>query len=145
LFTDLEGSTRLWQEHPEVMQDALARHDEIVREAIGGHGGHVVKTTGDGFHAAFSRSGRAVTTTSASDLYCEPYDVGIDADPYPMFRRLREEAPLTALARLEGRVALEGALMRFPEWEVDTANARLAPTSTVWGLDTLPVFVQKGN
>jgi cytochrome P450 len=35
-----------------------------------------------------------VTTTSASDVYYDPYDVGIDADPYPVFRRLREEAPL---------------------------------------------------
>ena len=54
LFTDIEGSTRLWQEHPEAMKAALARHDVIVRDAIEGHGGHVVKTTGDGFHAAFS-------------------------------------------------------------------------------------------
>ena len=34
LFTDLEGSTRLWEEHPEAMQGALARHDEILRDAI---------------------------------------------------------------------------------------------------------------
>ena len=53
LFTDLEGSTRLWEEHPDAMQPALARHDEIVRAAIEAHGGHVVKSTGDGFHAAF--------------------------------------------------------------------------------------------
>ena len=46
LFTDLEGSTRLWEEHPEAMQAALARHDEILREAIEAHGGYVVKTTG---------------------------------------------------------------------------------------------------
>ena len=54
LFTDLEGSTRLWQEHPEAMQAALARHDEVLRAAIEGHAGYVVKTTGDGFHAAFA-------------------------------------------------------------------------------------------
>jgi class 3 adenylate cyclase len=53
LFTDLEGSTRLWQEHPEAMKSALARHDEIVREAIEDCRGSVVKTTGDGFHAVF--------------------------------------------------------------------------------------------
>ncbi|MGZ4704018.1 MAG: cytochrome P450 [Acidimicrobiales bacterium] len=35
-----------------------------------------------------------MTVTSASDVYYDPYDVGIDADPYPIFRRLREEAPL---------------------------------------------------
>ena len=54
LFTDLESSTRLWEEHPDAMHDALARHDELVREAIESHHGHVVKTTGDGFHAAFA-------------------------------------------------------------------------------------------
>jgi cytochrome P450 len=45
-----------------------------------------------------------------------------------------------ALARLEGRVALEEVLKRFPEWEVDRANAKLASTSTVRGWETLPVF-----
>ena len=54
LFTDLEGSTRLWQQFPEQMKTALARHDEILRAAIEGCKGQVVKTTGDGFHAAFS-------------------------------------------------------------------------------------------
>ncbi len=53
LFTDLEGSTRLWEEHPDAMQAALARHDEILRDAIAAHDGHVVKTTGDGVHAVF--------------------------------------------------------------------------------------------
>ena len=46
-----------------------------------------------------------------------------------------------ALARLEGRVALDEVLSRFPEWEVDQPNARLAPTSTVRGWETLPVVI----
>jgi predicted ATPase/class 3 adenylate cyclase len=54
LFTDLEGSTRLWEQYPEGMKDALAHHDEILRGAVESHGGYVVKTTGDGLHAAFS-------------------------------------------------------------------------------------------
>jgi cytochrome P450 len=45
-----------------------------------------------------------------------------------------------ALARLEGRIALEEILTRFPTWDVDTDNARLSPTSTVRGWETLPVF-----
>ncbi len=45
-----------------------------------------------------------------------------------------------ALARLEGRVALDEVLDRFPAWEVDTDRAKLAPTSTVRGWETLPVF-----
>ena len=59
LFTDLEGSTRLWEEHPDAMQGALARHDEILRDAIAAHDGHVVKTTGDGVHAAFATASAA--------------------------------------------------------------------------------------
>src|SRR5215210_638716 len=48
LFTDVEGSTRLWEEQPEAMKAALARHDEILRDAVQSHAGHIVKTTGDG-------------------------------------------------------------------------------------------------
>jgi cytochrome P450 len=44
-----------------------------------------------------------------------------------------------ALARLEGRVALEELLARFPEWDVDADRAQLAPTSTVRGWETLPL------
>ena len=46
-----------------------------------------------------------------------------------------------ALARLEGRIALDEVLQRFPNWSVDLENARLAPTSTVRGWDTLPVNI----
>jgi cytochrome P450 len=46
-----------------------------------------------------------------------------------------------ALARLEGRVALDELLRRFPEWDVDLANAKLSPTSTVRGWETLPVVL----
>jgi cytochrome P450 len=45
------------------------------------------------------------------------------------------------LARLEARVALEELLLRFPEWEIDTANAVQARTSTVRGWEKLPVLV----
>jgi len=46
-----------------------------------------------------------------------------------------------ALARLEGRVALDEVLDRFPDWEVDGDSVTLAPTSTVRGWETLPVHV----
>ena len=46
-----------------------------------------------------------------------------------------------ALARLEGRVALDEVLQRFPDWEVDWDNAKQARTSTVRGWERLPVFV----
>ena len=53
LFTDIEGSTRLWEEDPERMRPALARHDALVRSAVEAHRGVIVKMTGDGVHAAF--------------------------------------------------------------------------------------------
>jgi cytochrome P450 len=46
-----------------------------------------------------------------------------------------------ALARVEGRVALEELLKRFPEWHVDTEKASLSSTSTVRGWETLPVLI----
>jgi cytochrome P450 len=46
-----------------------------------------------------------------------------------------------ALARLEGRIALDELLNRFPEWDVDLAGAELASTSTVRGWETLPIVV----
>jgi predicted ATPase/class 3 adenylate cyclase len=53
LFTDIEGSTRLWEEHAAGMGAALAEHDRILRTAIGARGGTVIKTTGDGILARF--------------------------------------------------------------------------------------------
>jgi predicted ATPase/class 3 adenylate cyclase len=53
LFTDIQGSTRLWEADPRTMATALRRHDEILRGAIGRAGGFVFKTVGDAFHAAF--------------------------------------------------------------------------------------------
>src|ERR1043166_5057711 len=40
LFTDIESSTRLWEEHPGAMRRALARHDALLRQVIRGHRGH---------------------------------------------------------------------------------------------------------
>jgi predicted ATPase/class 3 adenylate cyclase len=53
LFTDMENSTPLWENHPDLMPVLGARHDALVRGAIEGQRGRVVKTMGDGFHAMF--------------------------------------------------------------------------------------------
>lgn len=60
LFTDLEGSTRLWEERPEEMRAALVDHDAIVRSAVDAHDGYVFSTGGDGFAVAFQRAADAV-------------------------------------------------------------------------------------
>src|SRR5215213_8928583 len=53
LYTDIEGSTRRWEEHPDTMKAAVERHDAILREAIEAHGGTVFRTMGDAFCAVF--------------------------------------------------------------------------------------------
>jgi predicted ATPase/class 3 adenylate cyclase len=82
LFTDIEGSTRLWEEHPEAMRGAVARHDELLREAIGRRGGHVFSTSGDGLAAAFSRAGDALA--AAIDA-----QTALGAEPWPQATPLR--------------------------------------------------------
>src|SRR5260370_2503556 len=48
LFTDIEGSTRLWEQHPEAMPAVLARHDALLTGGIQQHGGQGVKSRGQG-------------------------------------------------------------------------------------------------
>jgi predicted ATPase/class 3 adenylate cyclase len=66
LFTDVQGSTRLWEAEPEPMAKALRRHDEIMRSAIERSGGYVFKTVGDSFCAAFSTAGSALAAVLES-------------------------------------------------------------------------------
>ncbi|PYS50129.1 MAG: adenylate/guanylate cyclase domain-containing protein [Acidobacteria bacterium] len=65
LFTDIEGSTTLWERFPERMRGALAHHDSLLRTAIEGHGGDVFKTVGDSFCAVFPNSVDAVRAAAA--------------------------------------------------------------------------------
>ena len=60
LFTDIEGSSRLWEQVPDRMRSALARHDALARGAVERHHGRVVKMLGDGMHAAFDVPSDAV-------------------------------------------------------------------------------------
>ncbi len=66
VFTDLEGSTRLWEEFPDAMRHALARHDELLRTAIVEHKGQIVKTTGDGVHAVFGSAHDALAAAATA-------------------------------------------------------------------------------
>src|SRR2546428_2445421 len=77
LFTDIEGSTRLWEQHPEAMREALARHDELVTAGLERHGGLVVKSRGEGdsFFAVFARATDALAAACALQqaLVWEPW------------------------------------------------------------------------
>jgi cytochrome P450 len=73
-----------------------------------------------------------------------------DGDVFDIHREVRQHLAFSvgthyclgsALARLEGRVALEEILKRFPEWEVDMASASLSPTSTVRGWESMPAVL----
>jgi predicted ATPase/class 3 adenylate cyclase len=60
LFSDIEGSTERWEKHRAPMKAAVARHEHLMRDAISRHDGHVFKTVGDAFCAAFATAPNAV-------------------------------------------------------------------------------------
>ena len=64
LFTDIEGSTALWQREPSAMSEALARHDALLEDAITANGGLLFATGGDGFGAAFQTASAAVAAAT---------------------------------------------------------------------------------
>jgi predicted ATPase/class 3 adenylate cyclase len=66
LFTDIEGSTQLWEQHPAAMRLALARHDALVRAAIETNNGHIFKMIGDAFCAAFANAADALDAALAT-------------------------------------------------------------------------------
>src|SRR5579871_2289121 len=68
LSTDIESSTRIWEEHPEPMGVALARHDALLREAVEAHQGVVFKTIGDAFCAAFATAPDALAAALAAQM-----------------------------------------------------------------------------
>ena len=81
LFTDIEGSTKLWEKSPRGMQAALTRHDALLWEAIEGHGGFVFKTVGDAFCAVFPTALGALESALAAQrgLFSEAWGEEIGA------------------------------------------------------------------
>ena len=84
LFTDIEGSTRLWDAAPNTMQAALERHDHILRTAVEGHGGYIFATGGDGFAVAFNRVGDALAAAVAAQE-----ELGVESWPEGASIRVR--------------------------------------------------------
>jgi predicted ATPase/class 3 adenylate cyclase len=82
LFTDIEGSTRIWEAQPETMARALRRHDEILRSAIADTGGFVFKTVGDAFCASFATPRAALDAALAAQQH-------LAAEDWPTARPIR--------------------------------------------------------
>ncbi|MFZ0230502.1 MAG: adenylate/guanylate cyclase domain-containing protein, partial [Mycobacterium sp.] len=78
LFTDVEGSTRRWENDANAMRAALAAHDEVLRSSIEAHGGFMFKHTGDGVCAAFSSPAAAVDAAVSAQRALElPVRMGL--------------------------------------------------------------------
>jgi predicted ATPase/class 3 adenylate cyclase len=65
LFTDIEGSSRLWEQDGDKMSKVLAAHDRLARAAVAAHAGELVKMVGDGVYAVFGDAADAVAATLA--------------------------------------------------------------------------------
>lgn len=76
LFTDIQGSTAMWERDAMRMQQALARHDEILKSTVLSHGGHVFKMIGDACCAAFHSAPDAIEAALAAQraIFSEPWD-----------------------------------------------------------------------
>ena len=79
LFTDIERSSPLWENHPSLMAEVIPRHDELIREAVESHGGIVFATGGDGLAVVFGRVLDAVdaATQIRASLDNEPWPAPI--------------------------------------------------------------------
>src|SRR5262245_23835455 len=87
LFTDIEGSTQLWESYPDQARAALARHDRIIEEMVARHEGSLVRPRGEGDSrfAVFSRATSAVAAAAAVQqaLYAETWPT-----PTPLLVRM---------------------------------------------------------
>jgi predicted ATPase/class 3 adenylate cyclase/tetratricopeptide (TPR) repeat protein len=139
LFTDIEGSTRLWEQHPQAMEGALARHDQILRQAIAAHAGVVYKVIGDAFQAAFPTAPAACAAALAAQraLVSEAWGV-VGAVPVRMALHTCAAVPtdgdyrtgaLNRLGRLLG--AVHGGQIVLSRATADLARDTLPPDVTL--------------
>jgi TolB-like protein/class 3 adenylate cyclase/tetratricopeptide (TPR) repeat protein len=142
MFTDIEGSTRLWEAHAAAMRTALARHDALLKHCIDDHDGHVFKTGGDAFCAAFH---------TASDALAAALDAqrALHREPWPEAAKLHVRmalhsgaveprdgdyfgAPLNRVARL--LAAGHGGQTLLSEVTHDLCRDQLPPLASVKAL-----------
>ncbi len=97
LFTDIEGSTTLWEQHPDAMRAALARHDRLLRHAIESSDGCIVKSTGDGVYAVFAAATDALAACLAAQRCLQEAEAGA-WNPTP--RATEARMPLSLRVRM---------------------------------------------
>jgi len=139
LFTDIAGSTALWEQHPQAMAGALARHDAILRQAITGAGGVVYTVVGDAFQAAFPTAPMACAAALAAQQALTSEDWGVvGAVPVRMALHTCAAAPedgdyrtgaLNRLGRLLG--AVHGGQIVLSRSTADLAYETLPPDVTL--------------
>lgn len=81
VFTDIAGSSSIWEHHPEAMPAAIAVHDSIVRRGVDENGGEIFSASGDGFCAAFLDARAAVNCAVAVQLEMRRADWPADTGP----------------------------------------------------------------
>ena len=97
LFTDIEGSTTLWEQHPDAMRVALARHDALLCHAIEAADGCIVKTTGDGVLAVFGAAADALAACLAAQRAFQVPDTGVSG---PKPTAFDSQSPVTLRVRM---------------------------------------------
>jgi cytochrome P450 len=154
--TKLIGWTgKVLGEHPDQRRE-LANDRSLIPNAIEEllrfepPGPHIARyvTTDVQVHGGTVPAGSAALLIAASANRDERRHT--DPDRFDIHRRMGQHMTFgyglhfclgAALARLEGRIALDEVLARFPDWEIDLDNAHLASTSTVRGWETMPAVV----
>jgi predicted ATPase/class 3 adenylate cyclase len=107
LYTDIEGSTRLWEHQPDAMRRALQRHDAILRGSIVSNGGQVFRTVGDALCAAFPTALQAVGAAAQAQR-------GLYAEDWALESPLRVRIAIhTGAADLQGGDYVGGSLNRI--------------------------------
>jgi cytochrome P450 len=143
-------------EHPDQRKELVADHsliptaiEELLRfEPPGPHVARFVATDDVSFQDQAVPAGSAILLVLASANRDERhfenpdrFDIRRKPGGHLTFGRGAHFCVGSPLARLEGRVALEEVLKRFPTWDIDLANARRSRTSTVRGWDSMPAVV----
>jgi class 3 adenylate cyclase/formylglycine-generating enzyme required for sulfatase activity len=107
LATDVEDSARLWQRAPEAMRTAHARYEELVREAVGAHGGEIFKAIGDAMAAAFDDA--LAAALAAIDI-----QRALAVEPWPAALAREGDALRVRIGMHTGRVELRGGVYVGP-------------------------------